>query len=144
MISPLPTTRIDAGIARGTLLAIVPASAKSASYVTFAVPNTSYELHLLPVGEVKATPGKRLTGVISAQARRIDVVGTGGQYVEPLIGRPRRVQGTVIRTEGAAVVVDAGIPIHCRPTDPRQTADQFAQGQLVSFDVMDGATIREA
>jgi len=143
MISPSPTTKIDPGTARGTLLAIIPASAKSPLQVMFGVSNTSYELHLLPTADVKATVGKRMVGVIAAKARRIDIVGTGGQYVEPVMGRPRRVQGTVIRSEGGAVVVDAGIPIHCTPTDPRQTADQFVPGQFVSFDVMDGATIRE-
>lgn len=143
MITPSPTTRIDPGTARGILLDSVPASTKSAAYINFGILNTSYELHLVPSGEIKAAKGKRLVGIISARARRIDIVGTGGQYVEPVMGRPRRVQGTVIRAEGGAVVVDAGIPIHCTPTDSRQSADQFAPGQMVSFDVMDGATIRE-
>jgi hypothetical protein len=41
--------------------------------------------------------------------------------------------------KGNEVVVDAGVPIHCTPTDPRQKAGQFEVGQFVSFDVMDGA-----
>jgi hypothetical protein len=104
------------------------------------VPNTSYELHLLPTAEVKTQPGKRLIGTIRAQARRMDVVQTGGQYIEPVMGRPRRVQGTVIAIAGDAVVVDAGVPVHCRPTDVRQQASQFSIGQFVSFDVLDGST----
>jgi hypothetical protein len=109
-------------------------------FIKFAVPNTSYELHLLPTSPVTAGVSKRLIGTIRAQARRIDVVQSGGQYVEPVMGRPRRVQGTVIAIAGNAVVVDAGVPIHCTPTDARQQASQFAPGQFVSFDVLDGAT----
>jgi hypothetical protein len=80
--------------------------------------------------------------MIRARCRRIDVVGTGGRYVEPVYGRPRRVQGTVISTDASrnTVVVDAAIPIHCTPTDPRQKATDFQTGQLVSFDVLEGAT----
>jgi hypothetical protein len=140
MISPSPTSKIDPAIARGTLGSVVPATATKPAYIIFSVPNTSYELHLLPTSEIKTQPGKRLLGTIRAQARRIDIVQTGGQYIEPVMGRPRRVQGTIIAIAGDAVVVDAGVPIHCRPTDARQQAANFALGQFVSFDVLDGST----
>ena len=140
MITPSPTTKIDAGLARGTLGANVGATATKPAYIKFAVPNTSYEMHLIPSAPVAVAPGKRLIGVIGVKARRIDVVDTGGQFLEPVFGRPRRVQGTVIRAENGAVVVDAGVPIHITPTDARQRAEQFTPGQLVSCDVLDGAT----
>lgn len=82
-------------------------------------------------------------GTIHAKAKRIDVVDTGGRYVEPVFGRPRRVQGTVIAAEGEELVVNAGVPIHCRPTDPRQKPSDFEVGDLVSFDVMEGAEFRQ-
>lgn len=140
MITPSPTTPLEPGIARGTLLEVVAETATRPAFVKFAVPNTNYELHLRPTGPIQTQVGKRLIGVIRAQARRIDVVQTGGEYIEPVYGRPRRVQGTVLRAEGGAIIVDAGVPIHCTPTDPRQKADQFAPGQFVSFDVLDGAS----
>lgn len=140
MITPSPTTPIDPATARGTLLAAVPATATRAGYIRFAVPNTSYELHLVPTAAVTVAPGKRLLGAVRVQARRIDAVGTGGRYVEPVMGRPRRVQGTVIRAEGDALVVDAGVPIHLTLTDGRQSLGDFHPGQLVSCDVLDGAT----
>jgi hypothetical protein len=46
----------------------------------------------------------------------------------------------VIGVKDGAVIVDAGVPIHTTPTDPRQTPDQFQAGQLVSFDAEPGAT----
>ena len=144
MITPSPTTKIDPTHARGTFVAAVAETATKPAYVKFAVPNTSYELHLRAVGSITAAPGKRLVGIIRAQARRIDTTQTGGQFVEPVMGRPRRVQGTVVAVVGDAVVVNAGMPIHCTPTDPRQKADQFTPGQFVGFDVLDGASIEQA
>jgi hypothetical protein len=134
MITPSPTTKIDAGLARGELLS------SSTSHIVFGVPNTSYQLHLVPTSPISTPVGKRLVGTIRVQARRIDVVGTGGQFIEPVFGRPRRVQGTVVRIEGDAVVVDAGVPIHAVPTDSRQNAGQFEAGQMVSFDAVAGGT----
>jgi hypothetical protein len=143
MITPAPTTPIDPTHARGTFGANVAETATKPAYVTINVPNTSYELHLRPVGAVKAESGKRIVGVIHAKARRIDLTQTGGQFIEPVMGRPRRVQGTVIAVVGDAVVVNAGVPIHCTPTDARQQASQFTPGQFVGFDVLDGATFEQ-
>jgi hypothetical protein len=140
MITPSPTTKIEPGVARGTLGSVVPETATKPGYITFEVPNTNYVLHLRPTGAIATPPGKRLLGTIRVEARRIDVVTTGGKFIEPVMGRPRRVQGTVVRAEGGAVVVDAGVPVHLVPTDPRQNASQFEPGTLVGCDVLEGAT----
>lgn len=144
MIHPSPTTRIDPRFARGTFLGAVAATATKPAYVKLTFPNTRYEMHLIPEQPVTTEPGKRIVGTIHAQARRIDRVDTGGRYVEPVFGRPRRVQGRVVAVEPQAgeVVVHAGVPIHCRPTDPRQNAADFVEGDFVSFDVLDGASFR--
>jgi len=141
MITPSPTTKIDPGLARGVYAGEVGAGGTGT--IIFSVPDTSYELHLSLMGNVPPI-GKRLIGTIRAQAQRMDVVRTGGRYIEPVMGRPRRVQGVVVRVENGAVVVEAGVPIHVTPTDPRQTAAQFQPGDFVSFDVKDGATITRA
>jgi hypothetical protein len=142
MIQPEPTTKIDPRLARGTFLGTVGATATKPEYIKLTFPNTRYEMHLLPESPVTTETGKRIVGTIHAQARRIDRVDTGGRYVEPVFGRPRRVQGRVVAVEPASneVVVHAGVPIHCRPTDPRQKPTDFAEGDFVSFDVMEGAS----
>lgn len=142
MIEPSPTTRIDPKLARGVLGAVVPETATKAAYVVLTVPNTSYQLHLRPAGEIKTPVGKRVIGTIHARARRMDVVQTGGRFVEPVAGRPRRVQGAVVATDDAAgtVTVNAGVPIVCTLTDERQKPSQFEAGQVVGFDVLEGAT----
>ncbi len=141
MIHPAPTTKIDPRHARGTLLEVRPETATKPAFAVIAFPNTRYELHLIPRSAIETPPGKRIVGTIHARAKRIDEVGTGGRYVEPVAGRPRRVQGVIVAVEAPTneIVVNAGVPIHCRPTDPRQKATDFREGQFVSFDVMEGA-----
>jgi hypothetical protein len=145
MITPAPTTKMDPGLARGILGGARDATATRPAHLILTVPNTSYELQLVPVGSVRALPGKRIVGPIRAQAGRLDTVKTGGRYIEPVYGRPRRIQGAVVRTDSASnsVVIDAAVPIHCRLTDARQKAADFQPGQFVSCDVMDGATFEE-
>jgi hypothetical protein len=137
MIEPAPTTKIDPTLARATLLVDAP---EGGGVVQVGFSNTSYQVHLRAAGPTGVAVGKRVIGRIEARAKRIDRVQTGGRYVEPVYGRPRRVQGMVIAIAEGKVVVDAGMPIHCAPTDPRQRASDFAAGDFVSFDVLDGAT----
>lgn len=144
MIYPAPTSKIDPTLARGLLEAIVEPAAARPGHIVISLPNTSYQMHLLPTSPITAEIGKRIVGTVRAKARRIDTVLTGGRYVEPVFGRPRRIQGSVIAIAGDAVVVDAAVPVHVTPTDPRQKASDFAVGQFVSFDALDGATFTQA
>lgn len=137
MIEPAPTTKIDPTLARAILIEDAPAGG---GIVKLGFSNTSYQTYLVADGPTGVTPGKRVVGVIAARAKRIDRVKTGGRYIEPTWGRPRRVQGRVIGVVDGRVVVHAGMPIHCAPTDSRQQASDFAHGDFVSFDVLDGAT----
>lgn len=142
MITPSPTTKIAPYLARGVLGSLHQPTATKPAFLVLDVPNTSYQLHLLPQGTISVSPGKRLVGVIRVQARRVDVVKSGGRYVEPVAGRPRRVQGTVIATDMSSntITVNAGVPIVLKLTDDRQRADQFTESDFVSCDVLDGAT----
>lgn len=143
MITPSPTTKIDPTLARGVLSEVVAATATKPGFVKVTFPNTSYETHLLPVAPPRTEVGKRILGIVRAKARRIDNVQSGGKFLEPVSGRPRRVQGRVIAIAGDCIVVDAGVPIHIFPTDPRQKASDFQAGMFVGFDVLDGATFEE-
>ena len=134
MITPAPTTKIDRALTRGVLVST------DGEAVTISIPDTNYQLRLIALGEITTRPGKRIIGTVRAQALRVDEVRTGGRFVEPVFGRPRRVQGRIIAIKDGAIVVDAGLPIHCTLTDRRQSATDFEQGQLVSFDVLKGAT----
>lgn len=141
-------------LARGVLEEIVAATATRPGYLVFALPGSSYRLHLVPAGATPsaAAVGKRIKGTITAHARRVDAVTTGGRLVEPLVGRPRRMHGTVLAIDPAAgtITVNAAgssavdgvpLPVVVKLTDARQRPDQFAVGSLVAFDVLEGATI---
>lgn len=146
MIHPAPTTKIDPSLARGVLHALIPASGSHPAHVAIEFPNTSYQIHLVPTAAITGEVGKRIIGTISVNARRVDIVDTGGRYFEPVFGHPRRVQGRVISFDEArnVIVIDATVPIHLHLTDARQHARDFAIGVLVTCDVRDGGTFTPA
>lgn len=145
MLEPAPTSRLAPAIARGILLEHRPATATTPELVVLGFHNTNYRVHLRPIGPIEAEIGKRILGTIRAEAKRVDVCETGGRYVEPVYGRPRRVQGTVAETDAAAntITVNAGLPLLCRLADARNQATQFEPGDVVTFDVMPGATFEQ-
>jgi hypothetical protein len=146
MLAPAPTSKVDPRLARGTYLGLESPPAPKKPYVRLGFANTQYDLHLVPAGTVECEAGKRILGTIRVEARRVDNVKTGGRYIEPVMGRPRRVQGTVVAVDAASntVVVDAGVPVHLALTAPGQRADKFVPGTLVGCDVMDGATFTQS
>lgn len=109
--------------------------------IVLKLPGTDYRLHLVPEDGTSYTVGQKVTGVIRARAQRMDVVPAGGRFVEPVFGRPRRVQGRV--TGGSVqrneVYIKAGPGLVVTPMAPQRAGD-FAVGQMVSFDVKRGAT----
>ncbi len=146
MLDPAPTTKIDPTLTRGTLAEVLPATATKPAMVVLTVPNTDYRIHLMPAGDdlsaFEARLGQKVIGIIRVDAKRIDRVGAGGRYVEPVLGRPRRVQGMVRAVTEDAVVVGSGngLSLHLRPTAPGQSAGQFTTDDFVTCGVTDTAT----
>ncbi|MCW5769421.1 MAG: hypothetical protein KIT19_12135 [Phycisphaeraceae bacterium] len=145
MIHPSPTTPVAIDTARGTLEEVVAPTATKPGYIVVSFPNTSYQTHLIPTGPVTAQVGKRIVGVVRGSTRRVDSVQTGGRYVEPVFGRPRRVQGTVVATDARAntITVNAGFPLVCEIGDHRQRAEDFEVGEMVTFDMPEAARFEE-
>jgi len=116
----------------------------SASRVVVSFAGTSYLMHLEPERALNVSPGKRVLGIIKGQARRIDVVRNGGQFVEPVMGRPRIVQGRVAEVNPSAngpgtITVQAPMPIVLK-VGVLQRAEQFKVGDLVNTHVLPGAS----
>ncbi len=111
--------------------------------LVLALPSSEYQLHLVIQAPVKPAFNGRIKGVIDAVARRVDLTqdGRGGRFIEPIYGRPRRVQGRIIATDAAknTLTVLAACPVNCTLTSPGQQASHFAIGQFVTFDVEPGA-----
>jgi len=140
MIHPAPTTKLAPNLARGTVVEHLDATATRPAFVVLSFANTSYKLHLEPTAAVDTPPGKKVVGLIRARAKRVDTVGSGGRYVEPVFGRPRRIQGVVVANDGGVLPVNAGVPVLCTLTDPRQKPEDFGPGDFVTFGVERGAT----
>jgi len=113
-------------------------------WVLLRIPGTSYRLRLVLEVQLDAAVGDKLSGTLHAAARRIDVISAGGRYVEPVSGRPRRLQGRVVGGHVASglLYVHAGVPFVCNLTDGRQQVSDFEIGQLVSFDVEAGTVFK--
>ncbi|MFG0293320.1 MAG: hypothetical protein ACIAQF_08610 [Phycisphaerales bacterium JB065] len=112
---------------------------------TGQIQKPTHQMHLTVASPVDTEPGKRILGTIRVEARRLDICGTGGSYVEPVYGRPRRIQGTIIDIDSAnaSVVVDAGMPIVAKLDGLQRTSD-FKLGDHVTFAVKPGATFEPA
>jgi hypothetical protein len=120
--------------------------AASPDSVTLALPGTDYLL-TLAVYQQPGTPiGKRIVGTIHAKARRIDLVNSGGRYLEPVQGTPRRIQGPIIDVDTGrdTITIHAAAPIVCRLADPHQRADQFTPGDFVACDLLPGTSFTPA
>lgn len=110
-------------------------------WVQLKVPGSDYRLRLVPKGGRRYAEGDKVSGIIRAQALRMDVISAGGRYIEPVQGRPRRVQGRVVggSVDHNEVYVKAGPNVVVTPMAPQRAGD-FSIGQMVTFDVRDGAT----
>jgi hypothetical protein len=80
------------------------------STIIFQPANTTYHLELAGgsySGPVK-TPIELL---IRANARKLWTVPSGGNFIAPISGTPRTIQGRVRFAEGQTIVVQAGVPV---------------------------------
>jgi hypothetical protein len=110
------------------------------------IPGTAYELHLVADEPLTPTPQGRVRGVVRLPVWKADVVTAGGAFIEPVFGRPRRVQGTVVQVLPASnsVVVDVcGQPI-VGDLPARWDAAQFVIGTRVGLDLPKGGTFEPA
>jgi hypothetical protein len=81
--------------------------------VVFNPSATTYELRLVNVnGELPAVSNAAISCYIRCAARKVWTMPSGGNFVTPIFGPPRVVQGRVrYLEEGGLSVVQAGVPI---------------------------------
>lgn len=116
-----------------------------ADWIQVHIPDTDYRLRLVPKEGLSPSIGDKINGIVRAQALRMDIIPAGGRYIEPVQGRPRRVQGRIIGGNPSLneVYIKAGPGVVVTPMAPQRASD-FAIGQMVSFDVRTGATLEQA
>lgn len=112
-----------------------------AGFGIFAVPGTGYRLTLEVPEGFDAPIGRRIRGRVRGRALRMHRTGAGGNFIEPLDGRPRIVQGTVLAIDPAAdeVLMDLVVPIRLEMFEG-QSASEFATGEMVNFYMHPGAS----
>src|ERR1043165_4872915 len=97
--------------------------------VTFLPQNTSYELKLQTPAKYEGPLNARVEGLIRLSARKVYTVPSGGNFIAPIFGPPRIVQGRIKYLDDKEMVVQAGTHIIVQlPTET--DAFDFANGDL--------------
>ncbi len=106
--------------------------------LTLKTPNANYRNTFKCHNPSSLVVGKRIIGEVHAVARKIEAVSQGGNYVEPLFGRPRRMQGLVLRRNTAdnSLCVQTGYEVTVQ-LPPEQKAEDYPVGSRVGWDNAD-------
>ena len=111
--------------------------------IIFNPSNTNYELYL--DGASSAPLNVPVRAMIRAAARRLWTVPSGGNFIAPIFGPPRTVQGRVQLVDGNQLVVHAGTSIVVTLPSEDVALDlssgPIGVGTLVNFVALPGATI---
>ena len=118
-------------------------SEKRGTAVVFKPANTNYELLLEGVG-YEGPINSPVEIVIQMNARKVWTVPSGGNFIEPIFGKPRTIQGRVKAIEGQTLVIQAGLPIHVTLPTADSAVDlndgAVRVGHLINAMIMPGAT----
>ncbi|MHC4809740.1 MAG: hypothetical protein ACYTEV_05175 [Planctomycetota bacterium] len=105
--------------------------------IELALPHSDYLMHLgleVDPARIAVEPGKRIRGEVTATAMRFHQASGGGRFIEPVIGEPRIVAGTVLHVDraGGRVLIDCAMPIWIRPEEADQDWSVFQERALVT------------
>ncbi len=133
----MTTTTTTEIMAQGNVIALTD------GVVKFVPSNTAYQLHLTAAG-YGGPLNVPVQGVIRVNARKAYSVPSGGNFIAPIYGPPRTIQGRVRAIEGNTLVVHAGTPIHVA-LPAEASAVELANGvitvgSLVNIIAFPGAT----
>lgn len=117
--------------------------------IMFQPAGTNYELQLAPAGGKYDGPmNTQIDCVIRGSVRKLWTVPSGGNFVSPIFGTPRIVQGRVRHVEERAIVVQAGAPFLLELPAANSALDMnsgpIGVGSLVNAVVLPGATFELA
>jgi len=116
------------------------------SQVVFCPSNTNYELQLDVAPEhLKLIPvGLLVEGVIRATGRKLLSVPAGGNFIAPIFGPPKTIQGRVRTLDERTLVVQAGTSVVVDLPEQDNALDlnngTVGVGSFVNVIVLPGAT----
>lgn len=117
--------------------------------VVFNPAGTTYELHLVnrggqPPAAAPATISCHIRGV----ARKVWTMASGGNFVTPILGTPRVVQGMVRYLDEKTAVIQAGVPFILALPDDSSSFDLIngpvTTGVMINATIFPGATFELA
>jgi hypothetical protein len=82
--------------------------------VVFAPSDTTYRMHLASPRRIDLPAGSRVQGLIRLDARKVWTVPSGGNFIAPIYGPPRTIQGRVRHLDEQFMVLHCGTPIIVR------------------------------
>jgi hypothetical protein len=88
--------------ATGKVLAV------EADAIIFNPAQTTYQLRLLTPGGYQGPVNQPIQGMIRALARKLYTVPSGGNFIDPIFGPPRIIQGRIRFLDQQQMVVQAG------------------------------------
>jgi hypothetical protein len=133
---------------RSAAAAVIPARGKVTAVkeplVFFAPSGTNYDLHLVAPPNYVATIGGLIDCVIRVTARKVWTVPSGGNFIAPIFGPPRTIQGRVRAIHDERLItVHAGAPILVELPEEDTGIDlvngPIAVGAMVNLMAMPGA-----
>ncbi len=111
--------------------------------ITFQPTGTNYEFHLSVPAGFAGEVGSLVDGLIRVTGRKVYSVPSGGNFVSPIFGLPKIIQGRVKFASERQLVVQAGVPIVAElPADENAidlNSGGIAVGTLVNVVAFPGA-----
>ena len=83
----------------------------ASDHVVFNPAGTNYELKLLTDVKYTGPVNQRVECLIRASARKVYTVPSGGNFIAPIFGPPRTIQGRILYADDRNLVVKAGTPV---------------------------------
>jgi hypothetical protein len=124
--------------ARGRVIAV------DDNAVIFAPSNTTYELKLLTSGRYDGPVNTLIDGYVRGTARKLWTVASGGNFLTPIKGPTRIVQGRIKYLDNQVMVVQAGAPVIVDLPRADTSYDlnngPLAVGALVNCTILPGAS----
>jgi hypothetical protein len=124
---------------RGKILSV------DAGHVVFGPAGTNYQIKLSMSEPYSGPAGSSIEVTLHATARKMWTVASGGNFVAPIFGPPRIVQGRVKWLDQTTIVVHAGPTFHITLPAADSAMDLthggIGVGSLVNVALMPGATL---
>lgn len=128
--------------ARGKVIRVEDAA------IVFAPSNTTYELKLLTAGRYDGPVNQLIDAHIRGSARKLWTVASGGNFITPIQGPTRILQGRIKYLDSKSMVVQAGAPVIVELPTADSAFDlnsgALAVGALVNCTILPGASLQLA